>query len=743
MKKFKTDSKRLLDLMINSIYTNREIFLRELLSNASDAIDKLYFRSLTDRSVSLSRDNLAINLAFDKDARTITVSDNGIGMSREELDTDLGTIAHSGSLGFLAENETGKHGMARVSTETDVQSQDNPKTDAQSQQDEVGAKGVVDAKDAENAHDIDIIGQFGVGFYSSFMVARYVRVVSRAYDSQEAYVWESDGKQGYAIKKAQRSEPGTDVILTLKPDTDEEDYSAFLSEYGLKNLVKKYSNYVRYPILMEVVRRREKQRSDGVDNADETDKADATEQADVAKPADATDQAHETDKADARETPDQPKDARKQSTETADASKKPTPEYEDVIEIERLNSMTPIWKRLKGEVSDEEYNSFYQSEFHDFSNPARRITLHAEGTLSFDALLFIPGRAPFDLYSREYTRGLALYTSNVLIMEKCEELIPEYFGFVRGVVDSADLTLNISRETLQHNHQLRAIAKRIEKKIKSDLANFLAHDREGYETFFAHFGRTLKYGIYADFGLKKELLADLLMFYSARQEKMLTLREYLDATAPGQSDIYYAVGDSLERLKKLPIVTSALARGYDVLLGDADIDEFVLTAMGDYGADDATDAQDKEPSHALKNIAAADIDLSSEEEKQEAAQAEKANEGLFTAMAEALEGSVQKVVASSRLTDAPACVSSEGPISLEMEKVLAHMPANDKQVKAQRVLEINTKYPVFEKLRAAFDEGHTGDVALYAKVLYGQALLVEGIPLDDPVTYAQYICELL
>jgi molecular chaperone HtpG len=649
MKKFKTDSQRLLDLVINSIYTNREIFLRELISNASDAIDKLYFRSLTDREVSINRDSLSIGIAFDKGARTITVSDNGIGMSREELEVNLGTIAHSGSLEFLAQNNA-------------------------------------------EGHDIDIIGQFGVGFYASFLVASRVRVVSRAHGSGEACAWESDGKRGYTLKPAERQEAGTDVILTLKEDADGEDYSSFLSEYRLSSLVKRYSNYVRYPIQMEVSQHREKPR-----------------------PSDA------------------PEDYQ--------------PEYEEVLELERLNSMTPIWKRAKGEVSDEEYSSFYQSEFHDFTEPARRITLRAEGTLSFDALLFVPGQAPFDLYSREYKGGLALYTSNVMIMERCEELLPECFNFVRGVVDSADLSLNISRETLQHNHQLRAIAKRVEKKVKSDLADFLTTDREAYERFFKDFGRTLKYGIYNDFGAKKDLLAGLLLFYSAKQEKMLTLGEYLDAAAEGQEDIFYAVGDSLERLKKLPIVTSALAKGYDVLLGDADIDEFVFATMGSFtrAAADAKakgDAEGQDTSHTLKNIATAEVDLGTEDEKREAEQAEKDNQELFAAMTEALDGAVRKVTASTRLTDAPVCVSSEGPISLEMEKVLASMPVTDERIKAERVLEINTRHPVFEKLRVAFEEDRKDDVALYTRVLYGQALLVEGIPLEDPITYAQYICEL-
>ncbi|MDR3315392.1 MAG: molecular chaperone HtpG, partial [Coriobacteriales bacterium] len=534
MRKFKTESKKLLDLMINSIYTNREIFLRELISNASDAIDKLYFRSLTDTAVKLSKSDLAIRVAFDKETRTVTVSDNGIGMSKDDLDRNLGTIAHSDSLEF--KNEI-----------ADAQTADAP------------------------AGDVAIIGQFGVGFYSGFMVAAKVRVVSRAYgaNEDEACAWESDGVEGYTIDPAERTSHGTDVILTLKSNTDEEDYDSYVTEYGLKRLVKHYSNYVRYPIQMEVEKSRE-----------------------LPKPDDAGDDYK--------------------------------PEYEQYRELETINSMVPIWKRPKNEVTQEEYNEFYKSDFHDSADPVRTITLHAEGSFSYDALLFVPGRTPFDLYSKDFQRGLALYSSNVLIMEKCEELLPDAFNFVRGVVDSQDLTLNISRETLQHNSQLRAIAKRIEKKIESDLADMLATDREAYEKLFADFGRSIKFGIYSSYGMKKDGLANLLLFYSAQKEKMLTLDEYLDGLAPEQESIFYAAGESVTRLAKMPVVSSVCDKGYDVLLCTDDIDEFCLASMFDY----------KEK--PLKNVAGGDLGLETEEEKTAAGEIEKDNETLFAAMKEAL-----------------------------------------------------------------------------------------------------------
>ena len=652
MRKFKTESKKLLDLMINSIYTNREIFLRELISNASDAVDKLYFRSLTDKDIEVSKGDLSILVSFDKDARTVTVSDNGIGMTKDDLDKNLGTIAHSDSQEFKTDN-------------------------AEKQGD-----------------DIDIIGQFGVGFYSSFMVASKVRVVSRAYGSDEAWAWESDGVEGYNIEAAERAEHGTDVILTLKENTkgnDEgdgaENYDTYLSEYGLKDLIKRYSNYVRYPIQMNVTKTRE-----------------------LPKPEDAGDDYK--------------------------------PEYETYTELETINSMIPIWKRKKADVSQEEYNEFYKSDFHDYSDPARTISLHAEGALTYDALLFIPSRAPYDLYSKNYQKGLALYSSNVLIMEKCEELLPDYFNFVHGVVDSQDLTLNISRETLQHNSQLKAIARRIEKKIKADLEDMRDNDREAYEEFFKNFGRGLKYGIYSHYGMNKDTLSDLLLFYSAKQQKMITLAEYAADAPEGQEAVYYAAGDSVERLAKMPIVTTVLGRGHDVLLCTQDVDEFCVTAMSDYAVPDADDP-DSLTAWPFKNVAGGDLGLESEEEKKEAEAATEENKDLFEAMKEALDDKVEKVAVSTRLTDAPACITAQGPLSLEMEKILSNMPDASDEMKTQRVLEVNAKHPVFDALKAAQDAGDADKVRLYTEILYNQALLVEGLPIDDPVAYAQAVTQLM
>jgi molecular chaperone HtpG len=637
MRKFKTESKRLLDLMINSIYTNEEIFLRELISNASDAVDKLYFRSLTDSEVQLSKDELRILVSFDKDARTITVSDSGIGMTEEELDLNLGTIAHSGSIDF--KNEAG------------------------------------DAADQPGG-EIDIIGQFGVGFYSGFMVSDRVRVVSKAYGSDTAYAWESDGVKGYTIAEAARDGHGTDVVLTLRANTDENDYDSYLSEYKLKGLIKRYSNYIRYPILMEVSLSRE-----------------------LPRPEDADDDYE--------------------------------PQFEDYTELETINSMTPIWKRAKSEVTQEEYNEFYKSDFHDFTDPVRTASIHAEGALAYDALLFIPGREPFDFYSKDYKKGLALYSSNVLIMEKCEELIPDHFNFVRGIVDSQDLTLNISRETLQHNSQLRAIERKIEKKVKSELADMRDKDREEYEKFFENFGRTLKFGIYTGYGMNKDLLADLVLFYSAKQQKMVTLDEYLESALPDQDAIYYAAGDSTERLAKMPITTTVLNKGYDVLLCTQDVDEFCLGSLVDY--------QEK----AFKNVAGGDLGLESEEEKTQAEEAAKENKDLFGAMADALGEKVTQVAVSTRLTDAPAALTSVGPISLEMEKILSQMPDGNEMMKSERVLELNAKHPVFETLQAAQKAGDADKVKRYADLLYGQALLVEGMPVDDPVAFALAVSELM
>ena len=641
MKKFKTESKKLLDLMINSIYTNKEIFLRELISNASDAVDKLYFKSLTDTDVKLSKDELAIHVSFDKDARTITVSDSGIGMTKDELEKNLGTIAHSGSLEFKTEN------------------------------------------DKAQGDDVDIIGQFGVGFYSAFMVAKEVRVVSRAFGSDEAWAWVSDGVEGYTIEEAERATNGTDIILTLKDDTDEEKYDTYLSEWGLKSLIKKYSNYVRYPITMDCDKTREKP-----------------------KPEDAGDDYK--------------------------------PEFEHYTERETINSMVPIWKRSKSDVTDEEYNEFYKSNFHDFADPARTIKVHAEGALTYDALLFIPSRAPFDLYSKDYKKGLALYSSNVLIMDKCEELLPDCFNFVRGVVDSADLQLNISRETLQHNSQLRAIANKLEKKIKSELEKMRDNHRDDYEKFFEQFGRGLKFGIYQSYGMQKGLLGDLLLFYSAKQQKMVTFEEYTAAMPTDQKAIYYAAGDSTDRLAKLPVVNSVLDRGYDVLLCTQDVDEFTFQTMQTWG--------EGESAKELKNVASGDLGLETEDEKKAAEDATKENEGLFGAMKEALGDSVTKVAVSTKLATAeaaPACITAEGPVSLEMEKILSQMPDMGEAPKSDRVLEINAAHPVFATLKAAQEVGDAEKVKTYASLLYNQALLVEGMPLEDPVAFANAVASLM
>ena len=646
MRKFKTESKKLLDLMINSIYTNREIFLRELISNASDANDKMYFKALTDPDIpTLGKNDLKIRVSFDKDARTITVSDNGIGMDADALEKNLGTIAHSDSLEF----KTGE--------------------------------------DAAADDDIDIIGPFGVGFYSAFMVASHVRVVSRAYNADQAYAWESDGVEGYTISPAEKAERGTDVILTVKEGTDDDNYDEFLSEYGLKDLIKHYSNYVRYPIVMNVSKTRE-----------------------LPKPEDAGDDYK--------------------------------PQFEDYREDETINSMIPIWKRRKSEVSDEEYNEFYKSQFHDFTDPMRVASVHAEGGISYDVLFFIPGRAPFDLYSKEYKRGLQLYSSNVLIMEHCEDLVPECFGFVKGVVDSQDLSLNISRETLQQNRQLRAIANKVEKKIKSELANMRDKDREAYEKFYENFGRSLKFGIYSSYGMRKDTLADLLLFYSAKQQKLITFDEYLasesevvevvgeDAQAP--KAIYYAAGDSLDRLGKLPLVKTVLDKGHDVLLCTEDVDEFVLGTMIDY----------KE--HEFRNVMSDELGLESESDKAAAEAAAKLNEGLIGAMKAALGDAVAKVEVSTRLGDSAAVVTAECPISLEMERIMAQMPDGGMgELKATRVLEVNAEHPVFEVLKAAQEAGDAEKVKLYTEILYDQALLVNGLAIADPAAYAQKIFSLM
>ena len=675
MRKFKTESKKLLDLMINSIYTNREIFLRELVSNASDAIDKLYLKSLTDASAQIDQANLAITVTPNKDARTLTISDNGIGMTAEELEKNLGTIAHSGSEEFKAANAD-KQGDA-----------------------------------------VDIIGRFGVGFYSAFMVAKEVSVVTRAFGSEECNRWTSDGIEGYTIEAVPADDPayrqtaGSDVILTLKDNADEASYDEYLEEYTLKDLIRRYSNYVRYPVQMMVTKSRQKE-----------------------KPEDAGDDYK--------------------------------PEWEDYQELETINSMTPIWKKRGSDVTPEEYNEFYKSTFHDWEDPARTFSLHAEGTLEYDALLFIPGKAPFDLYSRDYEKGLELYSSNVLIMEKCADLLPDYYNFVRGVVDSADVTLNISRETLQQTRQLQAMERRIEKKVTSELESMRDNDRDDYVKFFENFGRGLKYGIYQSYGMKKDELGGLLLFWSAREQKYVTLQEYAEAMPEGQKAVYYAAGDDRERLAKMPVVKAVLAKGYDVLLCTEDVDEFCFQAMRDFEAKglpktyeddvareaaqkaqaDGAEPETEDRTLELKNVSSGDLDLATEEEKKSAEEAAKANEDLFSAMKEVLgEDVVTKVTVSARLTaadDAPSCVSAEGPVSLEMEKVLSAGPAPE-DIKSQRVLEVNAAHPVFAKLQAAQAAGDKEKLALYTSLLYDQALLTEGLPVADPVAFAQNVCKLM
>ena len=656
MKQFKTESKKLLDLMINSIYTNKEIFLRELISNASDAIDKLSFESLTNPDVKVDQSSLAIRLSFDKDARTITVSDNGIGMTKEELDKNLGTIAHSGSEQFKEENAE------------------------------------------HQGSDMDIIGQFGVGFYSAFMVASKVRVVSRAYGADAAYAWESDGVSGYTVEEAKEGERssaddhGTDVIVYLRDSTEEDDTDKYLSEWGLRELVEKYSNYVRHPIQMMVTKSRQKP-----------------------KPADAGDDYK--------------------------------PEYEEYQELDTLNSMTPIWKKRKGEVEQKDYDEFYTSTFHDWAKPARTISFHAEGTISYDALLFIPSEAPFDLYSKDYQKGLALYSSNVLIQDKCADLLPDYYNFVRGVVDSPDVKLNISRETLQQNAQLRAIARRVEKKITSELQDMRDNDREAYEKFFENFGRGLKFGIYNSYGSKADELADLLLFWSVKQNKYVTLKEYVDAMPEGQDRIYYAAGESRDRIQKMPVVSSALNHGFDVLLCTQDVDEFMFQVMRTYHVDavagdsehKGTDARDL----TFTNVSSKDVDFATEDEKADAKKTADENKDLFSAMKEALDGKVEDVTVAAGLEDAPARVSAEGPVSLEMERVIAQGPEAGTAPKAKRVLELNAAHPVFGKLVAAEKAGDKDRLKLYGHILYDQALLVEGLPIDDPVEFASEVTKLM
>ena len=621
-KQFKAESKRLLDLMINSIYTHKEIFLREIISNASDAIDKLYYQSLTEEgNTGISRDDFSIMIEADKDARTLTITDNGIGMTKEELENNLGTIAKSGSLDFKEE---------------------------------------IEKKD-----EIDIIGQFGVGFYSAFMVSDKITVISKAYGEEQAYKWESTGADGYSITEAEKDGYGTEITLALKEDTEDEKYSDYLDSYRIKNLIRTYSDYIRYPIKMMVEKSRIKE---GTDN-----------------------------------------------------------EFESYSELETLNSMVPLWKKNKSEITEEEYNKFYKDKFYDYTDPAKVIHTNVEGVVSYTSLLFIPGKAPYNYYSREYEKGLQLYSSGVLIMDRCEDLLPDYFSFVKGLVDSQDLSLNISREMLQHDIQLRAIAQRIEKKIKSELENMLKNDRDKYVEFFKNFGLQLKFGIYDQMGMNKDKLQDLVMFYSSREKALVTLAEYVSRMKEDQKFIYYASGESVEKIDRLPQTEMLKDKDYEILYLTDEVDEFALQMLRTY--------QEKE----FKSVSADDLGIEETQEEKEAAekQAEESKD-MLEFMANSLDGKVSEIKLSQRLKSHPVCLTAKGGLSLEMEKVFNAMPMEEK-IQAERVLEINAKHPILETLTRAFEDS----VKKYAEILYDQALLIEGLPIEDPVAFSNAVCDLM
>lgn len=631
---FKAESQRLLDLMINSIYTHKEIFLREIISNASDAIDKLAYTALTDDKVGINRDEFAITITRDPENRTLTVSDNGIGMSKEEMIENLGTIAKSGSLGF-------KQAM-------------------------------------EKNEDIDIIGQFGVGFYSAFMVASSITVISRKYGEDKAWKWVSNGADGYTIEETEKATPGTDVIMTLKADTEDEKYSEYLEEYEIRSLIRKYSDYIRYPIRMEVTKSRP------VEEAKD---------------------------------------------ENAEGEENKAPKYESYTEMETLNSMVPIWQRDKKDVTEEEYETFYRDKFFDYNKPLRTIHYNVEGNVSFKALLYIPGKAPYDFYTKDYKRGLQLYSSGVLIMDNCEDLLPEHFRFVRGVVDSQDLSLNISREMLQHNRQLTIIARNIEKKIKSELKAMLENDREKYEEFYAAFGRQLKYGTVSDYGAHKEATQDLLLFYSHKQGKLVSLKEYVDAMAEGQEKIYYAPGENKERLSKLPQVETLTKKGYDVLLFTEDVDEFVPQTLMTY------------MEKPFCNVSTEDLGLQTEEEKKQAEEKAEEMKGLLTFVKETLGDQVKEVKLSSELGSHPVCMTPAEGMSFEMEKYMKR--ANPEfAFPVGRVLELNPEHEAVQAMQKAMTEDPE-KAKDYAKLLCYQAQLMAELPLDDPYAYTELVCRLM
>lgn len=624
-KQFKAESKKLLDMMINSIYTHKEIFLRELISNASDAIDKQYYRSLQGEG-GLARDEYKIRLAIDKDSRTLTISDNGCGMSDKELEDNLGTIAKSGSLDF------------KKDTDSD-----------------------------EKKSELEIIGQFGVGFYSAFMVSDKVTVETRKHGSDEAYRWESNGADGYTIEKCDKQDFGTVITLHIKENTEEENYSEFLEEYKITNIVKKYSDYIRYPILMFVTSTR-----------------------------------------------------LKEGTED---------EYEDCTEEQQLNSMVPLWRKNKNEITSEEYDSFYTEKFFDWEKPLHVIHSKTEGAVTYDALLYIPSHAPYDYYTKEYVKGLQLYSNGVLITDKCEELLPDYFSFVKGLVDSADLSLNISREVLQHDHILKLIARNVEKKVKSELKKLITADRDAYDKFFKAFGLQLKYGLYSDFGAHKDTLQDLVMFYSSTEKKLVTLGEYISRMKEDQKTIYYACGETTDKVDMLPQVEAVKDKDYEILYLTDDVDEFALKMLNEYD------------SKTFTNVCADKLDIESDEEKEQIKKENDESKELLDKLKEALGENVSAVRFTSSLKNHPVCLTSEGEISLEMEKVLDSMP-NDNKVKAQTVLEINVEHPIAFKLKSVYAE-NPENLSKYAKVLYAQARLIGGMSIENPTELSNIICEMI
>ena len=637
-KQFKAESKRLLDLMINSIYTHKEIFLRELISNASDAIDKLYYQSLSENDSAVDRSAFKIHLDIDKENRALVISDNGIGMDKEELEENLGTIAKSGSLAF-------KEGL----------SEEEKKDEA-----------------------VDIIGQFGVGFYSAFMVASRVEVLTKKYGSDTAYEWSSDAVDGYTIEEAQKDSCGTTITLYLKDNTDDDNYDEYLQQYEIERLVKKYSDYIRFPIemMMETQKRVDEETPEGEE-----------------KPAE--------------------------------------PKYETVLELKTLNSMIPLWKRNKSEITKEEYNEFYQDKFNDFHEPQRVIHTSVEGAVSFSTLMFIPGKAPYNYYQQDYKKGLQLYSRGVFIMDNAEELIPEHFRFVKGLVDSQDLSLNISREMLQHDRQLKVIANRIEKKIKSELLLMLRNEREEYEKFWNNFGLQIKFGVYNDYGMHKDLLQDLLLFYSSKEEKLVTLDEYVARMEEGQEFIYFMSGDKIENIDQMPTVKKVKDKGYEILYLTDNVDEFALQVLGSF--------KDKK----FKNITQGDLNLDSEEEKKELEKKAEENKDLLGGIKEALGEKVKEVKISSRLVDDPVCLSSDDGMSFEMEKVLSAMPeGNPYGMKASRILEINPNHEIFKALQKVYADDANA-VKDYAELLYDQALLIEGFPIENPTEFAKKICDFM